>query len=116
MVLAAGMWVFGTYLVYWLFGPNYEQSILPARILFLSVPFLFLGLVSSIAANALHLEHKIVKILSLSVAINLGLNVYVIPKYGIVGAAWVTVISQIIWASGMLILAIPILLKPKPNA
>src|SRR5258706_462924 len=87
MVLAAGMWVFGTYLVYWLFEPNYEQSILPARILFLSVPFLFIGFVSSIAATALHLEHKMVRILSLSVAINLGLNVFVIPTYGIIGAA-----------------------------
>jgi len=112
ILLATVVQLFAKELIEFLFGPNYLESVAPTRILFISVPFLYAGLVLNIVGNALHVEGKIVWTLFLAVLINVGLNVFIIPEQGISGAAWVTVISQIALTLGMLIVVIPLLLHP----
>jgi O-antigen/teichoic acid export membrane protein len=75
------------------FGPKYEDSILVLQILFVYVPIRFIGSVSTILANSIHLEKKIVTITLVSVIINIGLNIIVIPYYGAIGAAFATLVS-----------------------
>lgn len=105
--LFIGMLVFGRPAMTWMFGLEYLESILPAQIIFGSVPFLFAGTWFTFAANAMHLEKKVAWITFVSVLLNLSLNVYVIPRFGISGAAWVTVISQIFQALGLFVLIQP---------
>ena len=111
-LLAIVMQVFGLEVIRSLFGPNYVESVAPAQILFISLPFLYLYLIANVAANALHMERKTVIVLLVAVVTNLGLNWFAIPAFGITGAAWVTVISQTILAIGMLALVLPKLRHP----
>jgi O-antigen/teichoic acid export membrane protein len=106
------MLIFGSSVIALLFGEAYQASILVTQVLFLSVPFLFAEFLANVVANALHLERKVLNITAWVVALNIGLNLIVIPMYGIMGAAWVTVISQIFLTTGILALVISKLYGP----
>ena len=111
IMLTIGMQVFGPRLIVLLFSETYQESIVPTQILFLSVPFLFTVVLSTSAANAMHLENKVALIAFVSVALNIGLNFFAIPRFGIIGAAWTTVISQAVQATGIIILVLPRILR-----
>lgn len=104
--------LFGSFIIYWLFGAAYAESVAPAQILFLSIPFLFTGMVANIVANAIHQERGTAVVLFVAVLVNVGLNLFAIPKFGISGAAWVTLISQTILTLGMFLLVMPKLISP----
>jgi O-antigen/teichoic acid export membrane protein len=89
------MLILGSWVIPLLFGEMYINSILVSKILFLSVPFLFTQFLANVFSTALHLEKEALYIAILTVVINIGLNLCIIPVHGIIGAAWVTVISQI---------------------
>ena len=88
VLVALGMQLFGSWAIVLLFGSEYGATVLPAKILFLSVPLVYVHFILTILANALHLENRSAWLLGASAALNLALNVVVIPRYGIVGAAW----------------------------
>jgi O-antigen/teichoic acid export membrane protein len=109
IVLAAGMQAFGPRLIVLLFGSGYQESAPPAQILFVSVPMMYVGLMCVTLAAAMHREAESALILGASVALNLALNFVLIPRTGIIGAAWATVISQTVLMTGMLMLtAVPL--------
>jgi len=87
-----------------LFGHEYSESISPLIILVISSTFSIIG---SVATNYLILKDMAYIRLIRSIAglsINAILNIYLIPKYGIIGAAYATLASQIIaaWLSNAL--------------
>jgi polysaccharide transporter, PST family len=94
MALAIGMQFLGPTVIVWLFGAQYRDSIIPAQILFLSMPLVFVHFVLNVLANSLRMERTSVAILAISTLVNLVLNMIVIPRYGIIGAAWATVVTQ----------------------
>jgi O-antigen/teichoic acid export membrane protein len=120
MVLAFGagggmfvlMMAFGSPLITLLFGEAYRESVFVAQVLFLSVPFLFAEFLANVTASALHLEKKIMRITAWTVVLNIGLNLFVIPIHGIIGAAWVTVVSQVFLTMGLLAIVISRLYGP----
>jgi O-antigen/teichoic acid export membrane protein len=81
-----------------MFGPRYYDSIPVLKVLYLSVPLIYLKMVSLFSANSIHLEKRIVKIMTISVIVNIILNSIAIPLWGALGAAWATVISEMILA------------------
>ena len=101
ILLALSMQVIASKLIVTLFGVNFRESVAPAQILFLSVPFVFLEYLLSFVANALHLERKSAWLLAASVVLNVAINLYAIPNYGVLGAAWTTLITQALLAAGM---------------
>jgi O-antigen/teichoic acid export membrane protein len=102
VLVALGMQLFGSWAIVLLFGSEYEATVLPAKILFLSVPLVYVHFILTILANALHLENRSAWLLGASAALNLALNVVVIPRYGIVGAAWTTLASYAFLTATML--------------
>lgn len=106
------MLIFGSFIITLLFGEAYQASVYVTQVLFLSVPFLFAEFLANVVANALHLERKVLSITAWVVALNIGLNLIAIPMYGIMGAAWVTVASQIFLTTGVLTLVISKLYGP----
>lgn len=118
LVFAAGagmfmlMLAFGSPLITLLFGEAYRESVFVTQILFLSVPFLFVEFLANVVASAMHLEKRIMNITAWTVVLNIGLNIFVIPIYGIIGAAWVTVASQVFLTVGLLVIVISKLYGP----
>jgi O-antigen/teichoic acid export membrane protein len=72
----------------------YDDSAEVLRVLYLSVPGLYTATVGMLLASSTMREQRAVLILALGVAINVALNLVAIPRYGALGAAWVTVGSQ----------------------
>lgn len=106
------MLALGSPIITLLFGKPYRESVFVTQILFLSVPFLFTEFLANVIANALRLEKKIMNITAWTVALNIGLNFFIIPMYGIVGAAWVTVASQVFLTIGLVAIVISKLYGP----
>ena len=73
---------------------TYDDSAEVLRVLYLSVPGLYTATVGMLLASSTMREKRAVFILVLGVAINVALNLVAIPRYGALGAAWVTVGSQ----------------------
>jgi O-antigen/teichoic acid export membrane protein len=63
-------------------------------VLYLSVPGLYVATVAMLLASSTMREWRAVVIMALGVALNVTLNLVAIPRYGALGAAWVTVVSQ----------------------
>jgi O-antigen/teichoic acid export membrane protein len=94
LIVTLAMATLAPQLIVLLFGANYAASILPTSIVSLSVPLIYVHFVLTAVANALRMENQSAWFLGLSAAMNLGLHNFVIPRYGIIGAAWTTLISQ----------------------
>jgi O-antigen/teichoic acid export membrane protein len=72
----------------------YDDSAEVLRVLYLSVPGLYVATVAMLLASSTMREKRAVFIMALGVALNVALNLVAIPRYGALGAAWVTVASQ----------------------
>ena len=72
----------------------YDESAEVLRVLYLSVPGLYAATVAMLLASATMREKRAVLIMATGVALNVALNLVAIPRYGALGAAWVTVVSQ----------------------
>lgn len=92
--LAAGVAVIAPWVMPTVWGPEYAESGAVLRVLYLSVPLLWLGLVASFLAAALGREKAAAIGQALSLAINLGMNAAFVPIFGAVGAAWTTLATQ----------------------
>lgn len=80
-----------------LFGPAYANSIPALRILSWSAVFVILRGTYRQALNAAHRSRLDLWCGCASVAINLVLNLLLIPRYGIIGAAFAIVASDALW-------------------
>jgi O-antigen/teichoic acid export membrane protein len=73
---------------------TYDESATVLRVLYLSVPGLYVATVAMLLASSTMRERRAVVIMGTGVALNVTLNMVAIPQYGALGAAWVTVVSQ----------------------
>lgn len=86
----------------WVWGDAYTDAIPVLRVLFLSVPAVFVAFVSQILVTALRLERSAIQGMALAVVLNVALNAAVIPRWGAIGAAWTTLASELLIAALML--------------
>jgi len=81
-------------LIYTLFGPGYLEGAAAFRLVILSIGFAF---ISGVTHNVLLVHDRLnveVWIIAVAAALNIGLNVVVIPRYGIVGAGFTTALAE----------------------
>jgi O-antigen/teichoic acid export membrane protein len=76
------------------FGPEYQPSILPLQILAWSVPLCLLRDVPSAALLANAREDQFFRLTASGAVLNLALNVFLIPRYGMVGAGIATLAAE----------------------
>lgn len=92
VVVATAGWV-----VPLVFGPRYPDSIPLTRMLFLSAPMLFSGLLAVSIIHTLHLERGAIAAAAGCIVANVLLNAVAIPLWGPMGAAGVTLVTQTMW-------------------
>lgn len=110
-VIAAAAWIIPT-----VFGTGFDDSVQVLRVLYLSVPALFMGTVGTFVAVALRREQSTVRIMLVSVVANVVLNALLIPSYGALGAAWTTLVTQTmmaVWMIGLDVRALRRLNRPE---
>lgn len=76
--------------------PEFAQSAEPLRVLILGLPFFFLTSLLMWTLIALKRQIVLVAIYGGSMAINIALNNWLVPTYGYMAAAWITVFSEAI--------------------
>jgi O-antigen/teichoic acid export membrane protein len=84
-----------------LYGVKFLPSVPVLRILLISLIFSYLSIISGALLNATGNQRIQTYILALSLVCNIVLNVYLIPSYGIMGAAVSALVSNILlWTLG----------------
>jgi O-antigen/teichoic acid export membrane protein len=82
------------------FGDEYQQSAPILRVLFYTVPAIYLTFIGSVLANTLRLERRMIRVMAGCLLTNVGLNLYAIPHWGGLGAAWTTLATEtllVVW-------------------
>ncbi|MDP4143946.1 MAG: flippase [Bacillota bacterium] len=95
-VLVGGIILAKDIMYYFFRSKGYEAGYLPLSILLIYIFILFIREVFAYQLNAWDMEKKYLKIIALSAILNFTLNIIFIPRYGMIGAAWVTTITEII--------------------
>jgi polysaccharide transporter, PST family len=94
-----------------LFGPRYAEAAAVLVVHIWSAPFVFLGLASMVWITAAGLfGRSLIGTIGGGVA-NIGLNLYLIPRYGAVGAAIATLLSYVIasyWMNALVFWGYPL--------
>jgi O-antigen/teichoic acid export membrane protein len=91
--LVAAGWVLSPFLP--IVMGEFADSILPFRILLLSLPVFFLTSVTMWVMVARNLRGPLLGIYSSSMVVNILANVLLIPRFGYISAAWITLFSEI---------------------
>lgn len=73
---------------------DFVASILPLRILALGLPFFFLTPLTMWSIIAKQKQIYLFYVYGIAMLVNVGLNLYFIPKQGYLAAAWITVFSE----------------------
>lgn len=82
-------------------GHRYQGATVPLRLLALSCYFSFLGAALGYAAVSQNRHHRMIFVSALGLVLNVGLNLLLIPKYGIRGSATANLISEFVSLVGV---------------
>jgi O-antigen/teichoic acid export membrane protein len=76
------------------YGPAYEAAVPPLQVLAGGSIFVFCTWILHSAAIAMNLDRRLVGTTAIGLVTNIALNIVFIPRLGITGAAWATVIAE----------------------
>lgn len=85
-------------------GPGFEVAALPMRILLVAIFFIFLGALFGSTVIAIHKQKAVMYAYGVAAAFNIAANIYFISRYSYVGAAWVTVATELLITSWMFLI------------
>lgn len=77
-------------------GKGFADATAPLQILFIAIGIIFYGSLASNSVIALDLQNKAMWIYGAGMVINVGANLFIIPRYSYIGASWTTVITEAI--------------------
>ncbi len=87
--------LFGTLIIEILFGEAYSLSAVVLSVHVIACPFVFMGAIGSRWYNVHGMAKRNLFRTSIAAVLNVLLNIILIPQYGVVGAAYATLITQI---------------------
>lgn len=94
--VAVGGYMLATPLITFFFGASYEASGAVLQILILSIPFVLTRGVLRVALITVNRQDRVMWITFGAAILNITLNLLLIPRYGMTGAAFSTLISEIV--------------------
>jgi O-antigen/teichoic acid export membrane protein len=95
----AGGWILGERLLYFFYGASFSTGATALAILLLvQVAHVFMFL-QTMCLNALDRPKDSFRVTAVAVVANIGLNLYLIPAYGIVGASAATLVTMVLNAT-----------------
>ena len=96
IIIFIPMLVFAPFLVETILGIQYMGSVSVLKVLIISLFAIYPGHLVTQALIALDAQVVFMYISLIGAFTNVGLNLVLIPRYGITGAAWATVIAEIL--------------------
>ncbi|EKD42853.1 MAG: polysaccharide biosynthesis protein [uncultured bacterium] len=98
--LAFGIIALADPIILKLYKPQYAPAIPVLRILMISLIFGFLGFITAAVLNATNHQKKQTSLLAVALFVNILLNLYLLPRSGIMGAAVAALVSNIVLCLG----------------
>ncbi len=93
---AVGGWALGDRLIPALYGDSFLPSVPAFRVLIGVVPFMFLSEYLGYVTLVRNREWLVARSLTLSTSFNIAANLVLIPRYGLMAAAWITLLTEIL--------------------
>jgi O-antigen/teichoic acid export membrane protein len=87
-----------------LYGPGYEPAVAPLQVLAGGSIFVFCTWILHAAAISSNLDRRLIATTAVGLATNVALNVLFIPRWGITGAAWATVVAEAVTVTLLFVL------------
>lgn len=94
VVLGGGTALAAKPIITTLFGSGYAAAARPLQILSGGAVFIFGSWILYSAALSTNLERRLLLTTAIGLSVNVALNIVLIPRYGISGAAWATVLAE----------------------
>jgi len=94
LVVVVGTWIWADWAVELLGGPGYEMAAKVLRVLILGCLFTYIGHLVGFTLIAKGGQKDLLKVGLIGLVFNLSLNWLLIPSYGIIVAAWITVATE----------------------
>ncbi|MBI4476994.1 MAG: oligosaccharide flippase family protein, partial [Acidobacteria bacterium] len=95
VALSAGVYWTAPAIVHLFYGPRYAGGSQAFRILAAALPLLFLNYALTTQLVAWNLQRAYAAMCGMMLAVNVGVNALWIPRFGIAGAAWATVATEL---------------------
>lgn len=92
--MAIGGSILAETIIITLYGPEYREAVIPFRIMVWAIPLMYLAEILGRASITMHLERKVANFMSISAIISILLSLLLIPRFGVMGAAWGLVIKE----------------------
>lgn len=93
--IAVGTTLLAKDIILLIYKSGFYPSILALQILIWAIPIIFLNYLLGTSITSIDKQRETVKIIFLSMVLNIGLNVIFIPKYSFIAAAVITVITEL---------------------
>jgi O-antigen/teichoic acid export membrane protein len=90
--------VYSYELISFIFGSDYVNATNALRILICALPFVYCSMTCIVMLDAVGSQSRTVGFFAVSVVLNLGLNLLLIPRYGYLGAAFTTIVTEVFLA------------------
>ncbi len=94
---SVGSFLLSEKIILFLFGPQYQHSIAPLKILSFLIVFSYLNGLAGYFLTSINRQVLTAKIMAVTTGINVLLNFILIPRYSYIGAAYATVVSEILF-------------------
>ena len=94
------LWLAAGWLIPWLYGDPYAAAVPAFRVLLLSFPLLSLNLALTHQLIGWDGQRAYAGLCALALAVNVGLNALLIPVWSIEGAAWTTLVTELVLTAG----------------
>lgn len=94
--MSVAITIFGRFGVNLLYGEEFDSSTVVLQILIWTIPVTYLGIITNKLLTVQGLQKIIFAKQFALTLLNISLNLYLIPRFGIIGAAWATLISDIL--------------------
>ena len=94
---SVGTFLLSEKIILFLFGPQYEHSIAALRILSFIIVLSYLNSLGGYFLTSTNRQALMAKIIAATTGINVFLNFILIPRYSYIGAAYATVVSEILF-------------------
>lgn len=95
--ISIGGFLLSEKIIFFLFGPQYHESVAILKIFSLLIMFSYLNGLAGYFLTSINRQGLTAKILAATAGINVALNFLLIPSYSYMGAAYATVVSEVLF-------------------
>jgi O-antigen/teichoic acid export membrane protein len=93
--IAVGTTLLASPIILLIYKSAFSQSIVALQILIWAIPIIFINYILGTAINSINKQRETVKTAFLAMILNIVLNVYLLPTYGLIAACYITVLTEL---------------------